>query len=76
MGIELDRKCEDDMKYIKAEWIEPPYEGAPYTLKATGDDGVEYFIGSPDSDVPPWPQFLADGGEIEGEPPPPKPKGE
>ena len=59
-------------KYVSAQWTTPLPGGDPQ-IKAIGDDGLEYFIPSPETDVPPWPQFLADGGEIkaadEGEQP-------
>lgn len=51
-------------KYVSAQWMKSAFGGLD-TIKAIGDDGVEYFIGSEASDVPPWPQFLADGGIIE-----------
>lgn len=54
------------MKYVSAEYIPPAYEGAPGTIKAVGDDGQEYFIPSMDCDVPPWPDFLAEGGTVVG----------
>lgn len=57
-------------KYVSAVWVEPAQPGDPYTIMATGDDGVEYFIFSPDTDVPPWPEYLAEGGVIDGTGPP------
>jgi hypothetical protein len=39
--------------------------GQEPNIKAVGDDGLEYFIPSASTDVPPWPQFLAEGGVIE-----------
>lgn len=46
-------------KYVSARW-----SGQPPQILALGDDGVEYTIASEGSDVPPWPQFLAEGGTI------------
>jgi len=42
------------MKYVSARWVNPPQgiPGSP-TIKA-GED----------SDVPPWPEYLTDGGTI------------
>ena len=54
------------MKYVSAEWIPPAYEGGTGTIKAIGDDGIEYFIPSMDCDVPPWPDYLAEGGTVTG----------
>lgn len=53
------------MKYVSARWVNPP-QGMPGnpTILAIGDDGMEYSIPSEDSDVPPWPQYLIDGGTI------------
>ena len=50
------------MKYVSAQWIETG--GGQRTIKAIGDDGNEYFVASEDSDVPPWPEYLIDGGTI------------
>lgn len=52
------------MKYVSAQWVNSPNPGFPPTIKAIGDDGVEYWVPSETSDVPPWPAFLADGGTI------------
>lgn len=60
------------MKYVSAHWVTSATGAAP-TIKATGDDGVEYFIPSEDSDVPPWPEYLAEGGTIDPDPAPPAP---
>lgn len=56
-------------KFVSAEWLPPSLPGFPQMIKAIGDDGNEYFIPSMDSDVPPWPQYLADGGIVEGDGP-------
>jgi hypothetical protein len=56
------------MQYVSAEWVDDGLGGR--IIKATGDDGVTYWVSDPDSDVPPWPQYLAGGGQITGEPPP------
>ena len=58
------------MEYVSAEWVES-LPGQPPIIKAIGDDGVEYWVPSEDSDVPPWPQFIANGGIIAPAPPPP-----
>lgn len=60
-------------KYVSAQWMTPLFPGAQVMIKAIGDDGLEYFIPSADTDVPPWPQFLADGGTIREADPPPEP---
>lgn len=54
------------MEYVSAKWINPPagMVGNP-TILALGDDGIEYSIPSIDTDVPPWPQYLAGGGIVE-----------
>lgn len=51
-------------KYVSAKWNSPAFVGEQPTITAVGDDGLNYTIPSVDSDVPPWPQFLADGGTI------------
>lgn len=51
------------MKYVSARWVNSP-QGLPASILAIGDDGVEYSIPSEDSDVPPWPEYLAEGGTI------------
>jgi hypothetical protein len=60
------------MKYVSAEWVHDEVLDT-YTIKATGDDGVTYWLGSIDSDVPPWPEFLAEGGTVTGSGPPEEP---
>jgi hypothetical protein len=55
-------------RYVSAEWMDDGMGGK--VIKAIGDDDKEYWIASIDSDVPPWPQYLAVGGQIAGEPPP------
>jgi hypothetical protein len=52
------------MKYVSAQWVTSPM-GGPDTVKAIGDDGVTYFIPSEDCDIPPWPEYLAEGGTID-----------
>jgi hypothetical protein len=55
----LDSEREDvKMQYVSAEYVPSPMEGQPPMIKAIGDDGVEYWIPSADTDVPPWPEFL------------------
>ena len=47
-------------KYVSAEWIEPTFEGGTRSIKAIGDDGLEYWLpgDAPEAyDVPPWPDF-------------------
>lgn len=63
-------------KYVSAQWLTPAFPGEQPIIKAIGDDGLEYFIPSADTDVPPWPQFLEEGGTIKAadEPPEPEPK--
>lgn len=56
------------MKYVDAEWVYDEITGG-YTIRATGDDGSISFVGALDSDVPPWPEYLAGGGEVRGTPP-------
>lgn len=53
------------MKFVKAQWLEPTFPGGDRIIKATGDDGSEWFVPSETSDVPPWPDFLAEGGVID-----------
>lgn len=58
-------------KFVSAQWQAPTFPGAEPNIKAIGDDGLEYLIPSMESDVPPWPEYLADGGEVapaEGDP--------
>jgi hypothetical protein len=65
------------MKYVSAEWVDNPM-GSP-NIKAVGDDGKEYWIPSVDTDVPPWPEFLAEGNVVAdpaGVAPPPVEKSE
>ena len=52
-------------KYVSAKWQPPSLPGMQPMIKAIGDDDLEYFVTSIDSDVTPWPAFLADGGVIE-----------
>jgi hypothetical protein len=59
-------------KYVSAQWQATAIPGDTPSIKAIGDDGLEYFIPSESTDVPPWPQFLAEGGTID--PPEPLPK--
>ncbi|MEK1890804.1 MAG: hypothetical protein AAAB35_25225 [Phyllobacterium sp.] len=49
------------MKYVSARWATPQENGV---IEAKGDDDQTYWIPSHDSDVSPWPQFLAEGGVI------------
>ena len=47
-------------KYVSAEWIEPTFEGGTRSIKAIGDDGLEYWLPGDDPasyDVPPFPAF-------------------
>lgn len=46
-------------KYVSAEWVEPTLGGSP-SIKAIGDDGLEYWLPGDDPakyDVPPFPAF-------------------
>ena len=56
------------MKYVSAEYVPSTMEGDPPMIKAIGDDGIEYWIPSIDTDVPPWPEFLAEGGTVKDAP--------
>jgi len=56
-------------KYVSAEWVHDGFSDS-YTIKAIGDDGSEWFIPALDCDVPPWPDYLGDGGEVTGLGPP------
>jgi len=56
-------------KYVSAEWVHDETMDT-YTIRATGDDGETYWVPSLDSDVPPWPEFIRDGGEVTGLGPP------
>lgn len=58
------------MEYVSAEYVPPAFEGMNGSIKAIGDDGKEYWIPSMDCDVPPWPDYLARGGKVEGYVPP------
>lgn len=51
-------------KYISAKWNAPAFAGEQPTITAIGDDGLSYLIPSVESDVSPWPEYLADGGQI------------
>lgn len=51
------------MKFVSAQYVKGLY-GTRDSIKATSDDGKEYFIPSVQSDVAPWPEFLACGGVI------------
>lgn len=56
-------------KFVSAEWIHDEVADT-YSLKAIGDDGETYWIGGGlDSDVPPWPDFIKDGGQVTGQGP-------
>jgi hypothetical protein len=55
------------MKFISARYVTSPVPPHDKLLLAMGDDGVEYTVSGIDSDVPPWPQFLAAGGTVEPE---------
>jgi len=49
------------MEYVSAEWVVFPPTGER-VIKAVGDDGVEYWIPSAETDVPPWPEFMEKQG--------------
>jgi hypothetical protein len=59
------------MQYVNAEWLRDEITGT-YTIKATGDDGSVWYVPTLDCDVPPWPDFLKEGGKIAGTGPPPE----
>jgi hypothetical protein len=56
-------------KFVSAEWQHDELMDT-YSIKATGDDGLTYWIPSLDTDVPPWPDYLAEGGVVTGMGPP------
>ncbi len=58
------------MKFVSAKYFKDLF-GGPDFIRATGDDGQIYTIAGIDSDVPPWPEYLADGSVID--PPDPAP---
>lgn len=58
-------------KYLSAQWAQTP--GGQPNIRATGDDGCEYWIPSEGTDVSPWPQFLEEGGVIAPADPAPEP---
>lgn len=63
-------------KYVSAQWTTPLPGGDPQ-IKAIGDDGLEYFVPAWNTDVPPWPDYIINGGSIapadEPESPPEEP---
>ena len=48
------------MEFLSAEWV--VLDDGTRVIKATGDDGQTYWVQEADSDVPPWPDFLAKHG--------------
>ena len=60
-------------KYVSAEWVHDEIMDT-YTIRAVGDDDSVWFIPALDCDVPPWPDYLKDGGEVTGTGPPPPPE--
>jgi hypothetical protein len=44
-------------EYVSAEWVHDETMGT-YTIKAIGDDDSVWWIGSVNSDVPPWPAYM------------------
>jgi hypothetical protein len=52
------------MKYVSARYQLSPLQPSDPQIVATGDDGQVYYIPSLDCDVPPWPEYLAEGGEV------------
>lgn len=63
-------------KYVSAKWVVAGIPGMPQTITAIGDDGLEYFIPSWNTDVPPWPDYIINGGSIAPAEPPPDPEPE
>lgn len=57
-------------KFVSAEWVTDPVMNTT-SIKAIGDDDSVWWIGSVDSDVPPWPEFIEEHGiaAITGVPP-------
>jgi hypothetical protein len=49
------------MEYVSAEWVVDEQMGTR-VIKAIGDDGQTYWVPEADTDVPPWPDFLAKHG--------------
>ncbi|MEK1894484.1 MAG: hypothetical protein AAAB20_14600 [Rhizobium sp.] len=60
-------------KFVSAKFQRPIFPSDQPVIKAIGDDGLEYYIPSMETDVPPWPQFLAEGGIVEDADPLPEP---
>jgi hypothetical protein len=51
------------LKFISAKYVEG-FDGTE-VIEGLGNDGIEYFIlGGAESDVPPWPEYIANGGTI------------
>ena len=50
------------MKYVSAKWVGDPENPA---IEAIGEDGLKYYPGRLESTVPPWPEYLAEGGTID-----------
>lgn len=57
------------MKFISAEWVDDATGGK--IIRAVGDDDSVWWVPVINSDVPPWPEFIAEYGEaaVTGEPP-------
>jgi len=51
------------MKFISAQWAYDALGGKQ--IRALDEDGKEHFVPSETTDVPPWPQYIAEGGTIE-----------
>jgi hypothetical protein len=64
------------MKYVSAQWVENPTPGGQPVIKAIGDDGNEYWVPAWDTDVPPWPDFIKEGGHIDAAAVEPEPTAE
>jgi hypothetical protein len=53
------------MKYVSATWVpDDTGDEASGSIRAVGDDGNIYWVSSHSSTVPPWPEFLAEGGTV------------
>lgn len=52
-------------KFVSAQWQAGMFPGQLGVIKAIGDDDQEYFVPSWNTDVPPWPDFIINGGHID-----------
>jgi hypothetical protein len=59
--------------FVDAVWFQHPESGA-YHIRCTGDNGHIWFINGLNDPDPLWKKYLADGGKVDGEPPPAPPE--